>query len=76
MATVAPARVIERIPKHGTLQIGAPADMSILELVEGQVEFVDTRSNKRTGKSYLKPLGTVIAGVVSGRPYQSPFSVR
>jgi len=76
MSTVAPARVIERIPKHGTLQIGAPADMSIMELVEGPVDFVDTRSNKRTGKAYLKPLGTVIAGVVSGRPYQSPFSVR
>lgn len=76
MSTIAPARVIERISKHGTLQIGAPADMSILELVEGPVEFVDTRNNKRTGKSYLKPLGTVIAGVVSGRPYQSPFSVR
>jgi len=76
MATVAPARVIERIPKHGTLQIGAPADMSILELVEGPVDFVDTRNNKRSGKSYLKPLGSVIAGVASGRPYQSPFSVR
>jgi dihydroorotase len=76
MATVAPAGVIERIPKHGTLQIGAPADMSILDLVEGPVEFVDTRNNKRTGKMHLKPLGTVIAGVVSGRPYQSPFSVR
>lgn len=76
MATAAPARVIGRIPKHGTLQIGAPADMSILELVEGPVEFVDTRNNKRTGKAYLKPLGTVIAGVLSGRPYQSPFSVR
>lgn len=76
MSTVAPARVIERIPKHGTLQIGAPADMSIMELVEGSVEFVDTRNNKRPGKAYLKPLGTVIAGVVSGRPYQSPFSVR
>ncbi len=76
MATVAPGRVIERIPKHGTLQIGAPADMSIMELVEGPVDFVDTRNNKRSGKSYLKPLGTVIAGVASGRPYQSPFSVR
>ena len=76
MSTTAPARVIDRIAKHGTLQIGAPADMSILELVEGPVDFVDTRNNKRKGKAYLKPLGTVIAGVVSGRPYQSPFSVR
>lgn len=76
MATAAPARVIARIPKHGTLQIGAPADLSIMEVVEGTVEFVDTRNNKRSGKAYLKPAGTVIAGVASGRPYQWPFSVR
>src|SRR5688572_4280960 len=35
MATLAPARAIARVPKLGTLQIGAPADLSILELVEG-----------------------------------------
>jgi dihydroorotase len=76
MATTAPARVIGRIPKHGTLQVGAPADLSILEVVEGPVSFVDTRSNTRQGKMYLKPSGTVVAGVAFGRPYQQPFSVR
>ena len=76
MATTAPARVIGRIPKHGTLQTGAPADVSILELVEGPVSFEDTRSNKRDGKLYLRPVGAVVAGVAFGRPYQSPFSVR
>ena len=54
MATTAPARVIGRIPKHGTLQPGAPADVSILELVEGPVLFEDTRNNKRDGKLYLR----------------------
>ena len=76
MATAAPARVIGRIPKHGTLQVGAPADLSILEVVEGPVSFVDTRNNTRQGKVYLRPAGTVVAGVAFGRPYQSPFSVR
>jgi dihydroorotase len=76
MATTAPARVIGRIPKHGTLQVGAPADLSIFELVEGAVSFVDTRNNKRDGKVFLKPSGTVVAGVAFGRPYQSPFTVR
>ena len=76
MATVASARVIGRIPKHGTLQRGAPADLSIMELVEGSVAFVDTRNNQRQGKIYLRPIGTVVAGVAFGRPYQSPFSVR
>ena len=76
MATAAPARVISRIPKHGTLQIGAPADLSILEIVDGPVSFVDTRNNTRQGKVYLRPAGTVVAGVAFGRPYQAPFSVR
>ena len=76
MATAAPARVISRIPKHGTLQVGAPADLSILEIVEGPVSFVDTRNNTRQGKVFLRPAGTVVAGVAFGRPYQSPFSVR
>ena len=76
MATAAPARVISRIPKHGTLQVGAPADLSILEIVDGPVSFVDTRNNTRQGKVYLRPAGTVVAGVAFGRPYQAPFSVR
>jgi dihydroorotase len=76
MATVAPARVIGRVPKLGTLQNGAPADLSILEIVEGPVQFVDTRDNRRTGKVWLRPMGAVVAGVAYGRPYQSPFSVR
>ena len=68
--------MIGRVPKLGTLQEGAPADLSIFEVVEGPVEFVDTRNNKRNGKTHLRPVGTVVAGVAFGRPYQSPFSVR
>jgi dihydroorotase len=76
MATANPARVINRSPKLGTLQVGAPADVAIMELVEGPVSFVDTRNNPRTGRAYLKPVQTVTAGVPFGRPYNSPFSVR
>jgi dihydroorotase len=76
MATTAPAKIINRAPKLGTLQTGAPGDVSIMELVEGPVTFVDTRNNKRDGKTYLKPVQTVINGVPFGRPYQAPFAVR
>jgi dihydroorotase len=76
MATIAPAKIINRAPKIGTLQSGAPGDVSIMELVEGPVTFVDTRNNMRDGKAYLKPVQTVINGVPFGRPYQSPFAVR
>src|SRR5215813_3334353 len=76
MTTINPAKVINRIPKLGTLQVGAPGDVSVLEIVEGPVEFVDTRNNKRQGKVHLKPAGVVLAGVPFGRPYQAPFAVR
>lgn len=76
MATSAPAKIIGRAPKIGTLQVGAPADVAIMELVEAQVSFVDTRNNKREGKLALKPVQTVINGVPFGRPYQAPFAVR
>jgi dihydroorotase len=76
MATINPAKIINRAPKLGTLQVGAPGDVAIMELVEGPVSFVDTRNNARSGKAWLKPVRTVTAGVAYGRPYASPFSVR
>lgn len=57
-------------------QLGAPADVTVLDVVDGPVEFVDTRNNKRVGKVHLKPAHTVVAGVAFGRPYQAPFTVR
>jgi dihydroorotase len=74
-ATSKPAAIIGKIPKLGTLQIGAPGDVSILELVEGPVQLLDTSNNPRTGKAYLKAVQTVRDGVPFGRPYQLPFSV-
>jgi dihydroorotase len=76
MATSAPAKIINRGPKLGTLQVGAPGDVAIMELIEGDVSFVDTRNNTRAGRATLKPVQTVTAGVPFGRPYNSPFAVR
>lgn len=73
MATVKPARIIDRVDKLGTLQIGAPGDVSILELVREPVEFVDTRNNRRRGDQWLKPVQTVKAGRPFGRPFPTPF---
>jgi dihydroorotase len=76
MATINPAKSINRAPKLGTLQIGAPGDVAILDLVEGPVSFVDTRNNMREGKQHLRPFATVTGGVPFGRPYGSPFATR
>lgn len=66
--TVEPAKIIGRVPGLGTLQIGAPADVSILEIVEGPIEMVDTMKNVRRGTKRVVPVLTVRAGRPYGRP--------
>lgn len=67
-ATVEPAKVVGKVPGLGTLQVGAPADIAIFDLVDGPVEFVDTRKNKRPGTRKLVPVLTVRGGRPYGRP--------
>jgi dihydroorotase len=74
LATEKPAKIIGRVDKLGTLQVGAPADVAIMELVEGAVEFVDTVKVTRKGTRYLRPIQTVRAGRPFGRPFPSPFA--
>ncbi len=76
MTTIKPATIIGKVPKLGTLQVGAPADVAVMDVVDGPVTFVDTQGNRRTGKAYLKPVATVNNGVPFGRPFQQPFSMR
>ena len=47
---------------RGTLNVGAPADVAILERREGSFEFVDNYKGTRTGRQRLFPAGTVLAG--------------
>ena len=75
MASAVPGRIINRAPMLGTLQVGGPADATLVELAQGTFEFVDTRNNKRPGKVHIKPVQAVLAGVPFGRPYNAPFSV-
>ncbi|HEY2992769.1 MAG TPA: amidohydrolase/deacetylase family metallohydrolase [Methylomirabilota bacterium] len=73
-ATVEPAKIIGRVAGLGTLQVGAPADLAIMEVVNGPVEFVDTRNNKRTGQQKLVPYLTIGGGRPFGRPpLPTPF---
>jgi dihydroorotase len=74
MATINPAKVIGRVDGLGTLNVGVPADVSILELIEESVKFVDTLNNQRRGTRWLRPVETVRAGRPFGRPHPSPVS--
>jgi dihydroorotase len=47
---------------RGTLKVGAPADVALLELREGMFEFQDNYNNTIAGRQRLFPGGTVLAG--------------
>jgi dihydroorotase len=61
-ATVNPARVFPAFDGRGTLNVGAPADVAIMELREGTFEFVDNYKGTRAGRQRLFPIATVLAG--------------
>jgi dihydroorotase len=61
-ATVNAARVFDAFDDRGTLNIGAAADVAILELRNGTFEFLDNYNNRRTGTQRLFPVATVLGG--------------
>ncbi len=61
-ATSNASRAFEVFRGRGTLNVGAPADVAVLELREGNFEFEDNFGNKRNGGMRLFPISTVLAG--------------
>src|SRR4051794_11573743 len=61
-ATVNPSRVFELFRDRGTLNVGAPADIAVLDLRQGSFEFVDNFQNKRNGRQRLFPVDVVLGG--------------
>jgi dihydroorotase len=62
-ATVNAARTFDVFRDRGTLNVGAPADVAVLELREGEFEFLDNYENKIKGSQRLFPSETVLGGV-------------
>lgn len=61
-STTNAARVFEAFNDRGTLNVGAPADVAVLELREGTFEFLDNYKGTRAGKQRLFPIATVVGG--------------
>ena len=61
-ATVNASRVFPVFNDRGTLNVGAPADVALLELREGAFEFLDNYKGTITGRQRFFPSGTVLAG--------------
>jgi len=61
-ATTRPARVFPAFADRGTLNVGAPADIAVMELRDGDFEFVDNFQGTRLGRQRLFPFATVLGG--------------
>src|SRR6266567_1193588 len=61
-ATVNAARVFPAFDDRGTLNVGAPADIAIMELKEGTFEFVDNYKGTRMGRQRLFPVDNILTG--------------
>ena len=61
-ATINAARTFAVFQDRGTLNVGAPADVALLELREGSFEFLDNYKGTITGRQRFFPAGTVLAG--------------
>jgi dihydroorotase len=61
-ATLNASRVFPLFNDRGTLNVGAPADVAVLELRQGRFEFLDNFKNTITGRQRLFPSGTVLGG--------------
>jgi dihydroorotase len=63
-ATVNAARIFPSFDDRGTLNVGSPADIALMELREGSFDFLDNYKGVRTGKQRLFPAGTVLGGKI------------
>jgi dihydroorotase len=61
-ATTNAAKRFDAFSDRGTLGVGAPADVAIMELREGNFDFLDNYEGKRTGRQRLFPIAAVLNG--------------
>ena len=60
--TVNAAKVFPAFKGLGTLGVGAPADVAVLELRQGRFEFDDNEHTKRTGRQRLFASAAIMGG--------------
>jgi len=57
-----PSRIFQVFSDRGTLNVGSPADVTVLELREGTFEFLDNFKNTITGHQRFFPSATILGG--------------
>jgi dihydroorotase len=62
MSTINPAQALQIADRHGSLQVGRVADISILELAKTKHVFVDSYGATLEGNEWLVPIMTIRSG--------------
>jgi dihydroorotase len=62
LATVAPARAIDKTGEMASLKPGSPADVAVFDLVDGDFSLVDSQGEIRKAKQKLVPVLTLKRG--------------
>ena len=60
--TINAAKVVNRVPMLGTLQVGAPADIALLALEEGSFPLIDSQKNKVTATQRIVGRAAICRG--------------
>lgn len=63
--TLTPTKVFKFPEKHGTLETGVAADVTVIDLQQGNFELVDQQGNKRTAKQKFVPVAAVHGGTLT-----------
>jgi dihydroorotase len=61
-STATPAKIINRLPGMGSLEIGAPADIALLAIEEGNFKLVDAQWNEVTVERRIVSRLTICRG--------------
>ena len=69
-ATSQPAKAIQRDDEIGRLKIGYPADITVLDLLDGEFEFYDTHDKLFVGNQKLEALFTINQQTITECPVE------
>jgi dihydroorotase len=60
--TIAPAKIVNRLPGMGTLTVGGPADVAVITIENGSYELVDSQRNRITAAKRFVCKHTICRG--------------
>jgi dihydroorotase len=60
--TANPAKIVNRVPMSGTLQVGAPADLALLAIEDGSFQLIDSQKNSVTSRQRIVSRLTICRG--------------